>query len=74
MENNNNNVFFEIEGIVIHANQNSIFKVKVNNGSIITASISGKIRKNYVKIMIGDRVKVIISQYNLFKGRIIHRF
>ncbi|AFP84264.1 translation initiation factor IF-1 [Candidatus Carsonella ruddii] len=69
-----NNVCFEIEGIVINTNQNAMFKVKLKNSNIITATISGKIRKNYVKIMIGDKVKVLVSQYDLSKGRIIHRF
>ncbi|BFI90859.1 translation initiation factor IF-1 [Candidatus Carsonella ruddii] len=69
-----NNNIFEIEGIVINTMPNATFKVKLENGLIINSFVSGKIRKNFIKIMIGDKVKVIISDYDLTKGRIIHRF
>ncbi|WMC19361.1 MAG: translation initiation factor IF-1 [Candidatus Carsonella ruddii] len=69
-----NNNIFEMEGIVINTMPNATFKVKLENGFIINSFVSGKIRKNFIKIMIGDKVKVIISDYDLTKGRIIHRF
>ncbi|MFI4883899.1 MAG: translation initiation factor IF-1 [Candidatus Carsonella ruddii] len=64
---------FEIEGIVINAMPNATFKIKLENNFIIDAYISGKIRKNFIKIMIGDKVKVLIDKYNYKKGIIIHR-
>ncbi|XZR53041.1 MAG: translation initiation factor IF-1 [Candidatus Carsonella ruddii] len=73
MKINNNNIF-EMEGIVINTMPNATFKVKLDNGFIINSFVSGKIRKNFIKIMIGDKVKVIISDYDLTKGRITHRF
>ncbi|MBY0585346.1 translation initiation factor IF-1 [Candidatus Carsonella ruddii] len=69
---NNNNVF-EMEGVVINTMPNATFKVKLENGFLIDSYVSGKIRKNFIKIMIGDKVKVLISDYDLTKGRIIHR-
>ncbi|WP_433927780.1 translation initiation factor IF-1 [Candidatus Carsonella ruddii] len=69
----NNNNIFEMEGIVINTMPNATFKIKLENGFIINSYVSGKIRKNFIKIMIGDRVKVLISDYDLTKGRIIHR-
>ncbi|MGP4128106.1 MAG: translation initiation factor IF-1 [Candidatus Carsonella ruddii] len=69
-----NNNIFEMEGIVINTMPNATFKVKLENGFIINSFVSGKIRKNFIKIMIGDKVKVTISDYDLTKGRIIHRF
>ncbi|WGS66710.1 translation initiation factor IF-1 [Candidatus Carsonella ruddii] len=69
-----NNNIFEMEGIVINTMPNATFKVKLENGFIINSFVSGKIRKNFIKIMIGDKVKVIISDYDLTKGRIVHRF
>ncbi|WMC19903.1 MAG: translation initiation factor IF-1 [Candidatus Carsonella ruddii] len=71
---NINNNIFEMEGIVINTMPNATFKVKLENGFTINSFVSGKIRKNFIKIMIGDKVKVIISDYDLTKGRIIHRF
>ncbi|AFP83704.1 translation initiation factor IF-1 [Candidatus Carsonella ruddii CS isolate Thao2000] len=68
-----NNTFFELEGVVINTMPNATFKVKLKNGNIINAYISGKIRKNFIKIMIGDNVKILISEYNSNIGRIIHR-
>ncbi|XOD39080.1 MAG: translation initiation factor IF-1 [Candidatus Carsonella ruddii] len=68
-----NNNIFEMEGIVINTMPNATFKVKLENGFLINSYISGKIRKNFIKIMIGDKVKVLISDYDLNKGRIIHR-
>ncbi|UNB92111.1 translation initiation factor IF-1 [Candidatus Carsonella ruddii] len=64
---------FELEGIVINSMPNATFKVKLENNVIINAYISGKIRKNFIKIMIGDKVKILINNYDYKKGRIIHR-
>ena len=63
----------EVEGTVIDAMPNTIFKVKLANGHEITAHISGKLRMNYIKIIPGDRVKLEISPYDLNKGRITWR-
>lgn len=63
----------ETEGKVIEALPNASFKVKLSNGHIITAYISGKLRMNYIKIIEGDTVKLEISPYDLTKGRITWR-
>ncbi|CAA3709871.1 Translation initiation factor IF-1 [Candidatus Portiera aleyrodidarum] len=63
----------EMEGIIIDTLPNTMFRVKLDNGHIITAHISGKIRKNYIKILTGDKVKVELTPYDLTKGRIIYR-
>ena len=63
----------EVEGIVIDAMPNTIFKVKLANGHEITAHISGKLRMNYIRILPGDKVLVELSPYDLTKGRITWR-
>tara|TARA_B100000945_G_scaffold314997_1_gene313459 strand:+ start:532 stop:750 length:219 start_codon:yes stop_codon:yes gene_type:complete len=63
----------ELEGLVIETLPNTIFKVKLENDHIITAHISGKMRKNYIRILTGDKVKVEMSPYDLTKGRITFR-
>ena len=63
----------ETEGKVIEALPNATFKVKLANGFIITAYISGKLRMNYIKIIPGDNVKIEMSPYDLTKGRIVWR-
>lgn len=63
----------ETEGIVIDAQPNAMFKVKIETGHEILAHISGKIRTNYIKILPGDKVKVEISPYDLTRGRITWR-
>ena len=60
----------EVEGTVIDAMPNTIFKVKLANGHEITAHISGKLRMNYIRILPGDNVFVELSHYYLSKGRI----
>ena len=52
---------------------NTVFKVKLTNGHIVTAHISGKIRKNFIRILPGDKVKVEMTPYDLTKGRITFR-
>ncbi len=63
----------EFEGIVTEALPNATFKVKLPNGHIITAHISGKLRLNYIRILPGDKVTVEVSVYDLPKGRITWR-
>ena len=63
----------EMEGKVIETLPNTTFRVQLDNGHIITAHISGKMRKNYIRILTGDRVKVEMTPYDLTKGRITFR-
>ena len=63
----------EMAGVVIDTLPNTVFKVKLENGHMITAHISGKMRKNYIRILTGDSVVVEITPYDLDKGRIILR-
>jgi len=63
----------EIEGVVIEALRNATFKVKIANGHIVTAKISGKLYKNNIRILENDAVKVAISPYDLANGIIIWR-
>ena len=63
----------EVEGDVLELLPNTKFKVKLPNGHIILAHISGKMRMNFIKILPGDKVLVEISKYDLTKGRIIYR-
>ena len=63
----------ETEGKVVEALPNAVFKVKLSNGHIITAYISGKLRMNYIRISEGDTVKLEMSPYDLTKGRITWR-
>ena len=64
----------ELEGTVVEAMPNAMFKVELENGHVIIAHISGKMRMNYIKILPGDRVKVEMSPYDLTKGRISFRY
>ena len=61
------------DGEVIEALPNATFKVKLPNGLIVTATISGKLRMNYIKILVGDTVTVEVSPYDISKGRITWR-
>ena len=63
----------EVEGVVVDALPNTIFKVRLHNGHEIMAHISGKLRMNYIRILPGDRVTVELSTYDLSKGRITWR-
>lgn len=63
----------EMEGKVIETLPNTTFRVELDNGHIITAHISGKMRKHYIRILTGDRVKVEMTPYDLSKGRITFR-
>ena len=64
----------EIEGSVAEALPNAMFRVELTNGHKILAHISGKMRKNYIRILPGDRVIVELSPYDLTRGRIIYRY
>jgi len=63
----------EMEGIVVENLPNTNFKVQLENGHIVLAHISGRMRKNYIRILMGDRVTVELTPYDLTKGRITFR-
>ena len=63
----------EFEGVVTEALPNAMFKVKLPNGHMVNAHISGKLRMNYIRILPGDKVTVEVSVYDLTKGRITWR-
>ena len=63
----------EMEGTIIETLPNTMFRVELDNGHIVTAHISGKMRKNYIRILTGDRVTVEMTPYDLSKGRITYR-
>lgn len=63
----------EIEGTILESMPNAMFKVKLENGHEILAHISGKIRKNFIRILPGDKVKVEMTPYDLTRGRITYR-
>jgi translation initiation factor IF-1 len=63
----------EMEGKVIDTLPNTMFRVELENGHIVTAHISGKMRKHYIRILTGDSVKVEMTPYDLTKGRITFR-
>ena len=62
------------DGIILEALSNAMFKVKLENGHEILATISGKMRMNYIRILPGDKVGVEMSPYDLTRGRIIFRY
>ena len=64
---------FEIEGVVVEKLPNAMFKVELENGHIVLAHISGKLRMNFIKILPGDKVTLEMSPYDLSKGRIVWR-
>lgn len=63
----------EMKGTVVDTLPNTMFRVELENGHTITAHISGKMRKNYIRIYRGDKVMVEMTPYDLTKGRIIYR-
>ena len=63
----------QMNGVVKDTLPNTVFRVELENGHVITAHISGKMRKNYIRILTGDKVLVEISPYDLSKGRIVFR-
>ena len=68
------NDVIEISGVVKETLPNAMFTVELENGAAIRAHVSGKIRKNFIRILPGDRVTVEMSPYDLTKGRITYRF
>ncbi|MGH8582420.1 MAG: translation initiation factor IF-1 [Gammaproteobacteria bacterium] len=63
----------EMEGQVVETLPNTMFRVQLANGHVVTAHISGKMRKHYIRILTGDKVTVELTPYDLSKGRIIYR-
>jgi translation initiation factor IF-1 len=63
----------EVSGIVLESLPNAQFRVELETGQVILAHISGKMRKHYIRILLGDVVKVELSPYDLTRGRIIYR-
>jgi translation initiation factor IF-1 len=62
------------DGVITEALSNAMFRVELENGHMVTAHISGKMRMNYIKLLPGDKVKLELSPYDLSKGRIIMRY
>jgi translation initiation factor IF-1 len=63
----------EMEGTIVDTLPNTMFRVELDNGHVVTAHISGKMRKNYIRLITGDRVTVELTPYDLTKGRITFR-
>ncbi|MCS6789423.1 MAG: translation initiation factor IF-1 [Bacteroidia bacterium] len=66
--------FIRLDGTIEESLPNAMFRVRLENGHLILAHISGKMRKNFIRIFPGDKVTVEISPYDLSKGRIIYRY
>ena len=64
----------ELDGTITQALSNAMFRVELENGHIVTAHISGKMRKFYIKLLPGDKVKLEMSPYDLTKARITYRY
>ena len=64
----------EVEGVIVEALPNTQFLVELENGHRVLAYLSGKMRKNYIRILLGDRVRVEMSMYDPSRGRITYRF
>lgn len=65
--------YIEMEGTVVETLPNTTFRVELDNGHVVNAHISGRMRKNYIRILTGDRVTVQLTPYDLSKGRISYR-
>ena len=63
----------QVEGEVLEALPAALFRVKLDTGAMILAHLSGKMRLNYIKILVGDRVRIEMTPYDLTKGRIVYR-
>lgn len=63
----------EMEGVIIESLPNAMFRVQLTNDIVILAHVSGRIRKNFVRCIVGDRVRVELSPYDLHRGRIVYR-
>ncbi|MFO0322736.1 MAG: translation initiation factor IF-1 [Bacteroidota bacterium] len=64
----------ELDGIILESLSNAMFRVELENGHVVIAHISGKMRMHYIKILTGDKVKLEMSPYDLSKGRITYRY
>ena len=64
----------EQDGVIVESLSNAMFRVELENGHVITAHISGKMRMHYIKLLPGDKVKLEMSPYDLSKGRITYRY
>ena len=64
----------EQDGVIVEALSNAMFRVELENGHVLIAHISGKMRMHYIKILPGDKVKLELSPYDLTKGRITFRY
>lgn len=71
--NKKNSNAIEMQGVVTQCLSNAMFKVKLENGFEVLAHISGKIRRNYIRILLGDEITVELSPYDLTRGRIVYR-
>ena len=63
----------EMQGTILETMPNTMFRVELENGHVVIAHISGKMRKNYIRILTGDKVTVQLTPYDLSKGRIVFR-
>jgi len=63
----------EVEGVVVEALPNAVFRVELPNGHEVLAHISGKIRMHYIRVLLGDKVLIELSPYDLSRGRITYR-
>ena len=64
----------ELDGTILESLSNAMFRVELENGHVVLAHISGKMRMHYIKILTGDKVKLEMSPYDLTKGRITYRY
>jgi translation initiation factor IF-1 len=64
----------EVEGEIVEALPNAMFRVKLDNGHIVLTHVSGKMRMHFIRILPGDKVKVELSPYDLTRGRITYRY
>ncbi|OQY45913.1 MAG: translation initiation factor IF-1 [Anaerolineaceae bacterium 4572_78] len=63
-----------VEGTVVEALPNAMFKVELDNAHKLLAHLSGKMRKHYIRVLLGDRVRIELTPYDMDRGRIIYRF
>ncbi len=63
----------EVEAVVVEPLPNAMFRVELENGHLVLAHVSGKMRKHFIRILPGDRVRVELSPYDLSRGRIVYR-
>jgi translation initiation factor IF-1 len=64
----------EVEGTVVEALPDAMFRVELDNGHRVLAHLSGRMRKNYIRVLLGDRVAMELSPYDLTRGRITYRY